>query len=451
MDILNSLLNSISTFLVNIVVILFYHCFRDTNLLWNKKKVLLLALTAFCNFILLIFVPDGTISFLISLIDVYIILRDYKGRKVPSFLKLLFFTIAFQTFVETTAMVVLTFIYPQFLINTANTENIDQMIAAMTYLLSGTGQLIIYLIAIVFFGIAFLCLYPLYKNGVVMRSGRKETWIILAFAYISSFFCGFALWYYDDHVFLRYCLAVLIAILSLIFPFFLFSRPVSEYYRKRTALQESHIQAELSHFQQRQQMQEETSRFRHDIRNNLLCINDLLEKGNAEGASQYLKNLLSIVESLSPKYVTGDPMVDSILDLKVQTMEQNGIRFELDGVLAGGLPWKPVDICNVFANALDNAIEACQKVAPEKRQISMTIKSTPQFWFVTIQNSVAKAVDVAKLFQKNGGYTSKSNADAHGIGTYNMKYTVESYGDMLKAECTDETFTLEIMIDKSSS
>ena len=109
-----------------------------------------------------------------------------------------------------------------------------------------------------------------------------------------------------------------------------------------------------------------------------------------------------------------------------------------------------MDICNVFANALDNAIEACQKVEPERRQISMSIKSTSQFWFITIENPVAEAVDTSKLFLKNGGYTSKANADKHGIGTYNMKYTVESYGAMLKAECNDETFKLEILIDKSS-
>ena len=80
----------------------------------------------------------------------------------------------------------------------------------------------------------------------------------------------------------------------------------------------------------------------------------------------------------------------------------------------------------------------------------MIIKSTSQFWFITIANPVTVAIDTAKLFQRNGGYTSKSDSAKHGIGTYNMKHTVEANGAMLKAECTDETFRLEIMIDKSS-
>ena len=80
----------------------------------------------------------------------------------------------------------------------------------------------------------------------------------------------------------------------------------------------------------------------------------------------------------------------------------------------------------------------------------MTIRSTPLFWFVTIENPVFERVDTSKLFQKNGGYTSKADASQHGIGTYNMKNTVESYGAMINAECTEESFRLEIMIGKSN-
>ena len=58
--------------------------------------------------------------------------------------------------------------------------------------------------------------------------------------------------------------------------------------------------------------------------------------------------------------------------------------------------------------------------------------------------SVSRAVGLLK----NGGYTSKSDSSRHGIGTYSMKQTVESYGAIMKAECTEKVFTLEIMIDK---
>lgn len=156
-------------------------------------------------------------------------------------------------------------------------------------------------------------------------------------------------------------------------------------------------------------------------------------------------------ERLSAKYVTGDEMLDCIVSAKAGSMEQRGIKFRLDGVLAGGLGWKPMDICSVFANALDNAAEACMQLPEEMREIEMKIKSTPQFWFVRIENPVKEPVNVGLLFQEKGGYTTKQNAGKHGIGTYNMKHTVESNGGMLQAECTNLRFILEIMIDKTAS
>ena len=81
----------------------------------------------------------------------------------------------------------------------------------------------------------------------------------------------------------------------------------------------------------------------------------------------------------------------------------------------------------------------------------MKIKGTAQFWFLRIENPVLSPVKVELLFQEKGGYTTKQNANQHGIGTYSMKHTVEANGGMLKAECRDLRFVLEIMIDKNSA
>ena len=102
-----------------------------------------------------------------------------------------------------------------------------------------------------------------------------------------------------------------------------------------------------------------------------------------------------------------------------------------------------------FANALDNAMEACMQLPEDARYIDLTIRSTAQYWFISIENPVLHDVDVRRLFQKNGSYTSKTDTDQHGIGTYNMKHTVERNNGILQAHCQDQHFTLEIMIDKS--
>lgn len=134
-------------------------------------------------------------------------------------------------------------------------------------------------------------------------------------------------------------------------PMFIYYIRINEYFQARSAHQERYIEDELAHFQQYKQAQEETARFRHDIRNNLLCIRDLLETGKTDEASDYLNDLLEVSDALRAKYVTGDEMLDCIVASKAVRMHEADIPFQLDGVLAGGTNWKPMDICNVFANA----------------------------------------------------------------------------------------------------
>ena len=308
------------------------------------------------------------------------------------------------------------------------------------------------LLITVFFCPVFHCLYrSLYKQGIIISCGRRERFFTVIYTifslilYIVIFISG------KEGSATLTIMACSVVLFAALFPIFIYYSRISEYYRERTQYQETYLQAELAYFQQYKQAQEETRRFRHDIKNNLLCMNEMLRSGRPEDAAEYLQGLLDTVTLLSAKYISGDEILDCILSAKVGMMEQKQIKFQLDGVLAGGLPWKPIDVCNVFANALDNAIEACEQLSPEQRFITMKLKATPQFWFIRIQNPVARDVDVSRLFLEKGGYTSKSNSGLHGIGTYNMKHTVESYGGILKAECSNQQFLLEIMIDKSSS
>lgn len=457
---LSVIVNSIAAFFVCVATVLFLRCFYDTAFFWGKKKVLLFLLVTIIRAAAFLMFPDyyNLINWIFMIPYCFVASYDYGGKMTTGIWRYFKYLMFIQMLVNIYCILAavctsqyfgenINVIYNEYMSNNEYVPNAETL-----YQLLNGERLIIDIIGAVFFVITFFLLYSVYKKGVVVHCGKREIWLIFAVWFL-SYALLFIVMYglmIDEYVYIRYVLAFLGAVFSYLFPVFVYFTRYSEYYRTRTKIQEQHIHAELAHFQQYRQSQEETSRFRHDIRNNLLCINDMLQQGKSDNASEYLKDLLEIVENTSRKYVTGDDLLDSIVGVKAQIMEQYGIRFELDGVLAGGLTWKPMDICNVFANALDNAIEACQKVDPEKRQISLIIKSTPQFWFVTIANPVAEAVDTSKLFQRNGGYTSKSDSAKHGIGTYNMKNTVEAYGAMLKADCTNEIFKLEIMIDKSS-
>jgi len=239
--------------------------------------------------------------------------------------------------------------------------------------------------------------------------------------------------------------AVGIFVLGLAVPVIMIIATAERSLKEKNKSQEAYLAAELEYIGQYKKTQVETKAFRHDIKNNLAMTQMMLESGRTDEAREHISDMLGRVSALSPKYVTGDEMLDLIVTMKADKMDELNIRFTLDGVTDGGLNIKPMDMCSVFANALDNAIEAASKC--EDPFVTLNIKRTDKFFVIKLTNSAAKKIDVGKLLATTG-YTSKSDKDHHGFGLMNVRRTVEDYDGILKAESEDKSFTLSIMLPR---
>lgn len=217
--------------------------------------------------------------------------------------------------------------------------------------------------------------------------------------------------------------------------------------REKNKSQESYLAAELEYIGQYKKQQVETRAFRHDIKNNLAIAHMMLEQDKTDEARAYISDMLGNVSALSPKYVTGDEMLDIIIAMKADKMNEMNIAFTLDGVVDGGLKMKPMDMCSIFANSLDNAIEAASKC--ENPFVSFSIKRTDKFFVIKITNSASEKIDTGKLLASSG-YTSKDDKEHHGFGLMNIRRAVDDYNGMIKAESSVDSFSLSIMMPRSN-
>ena len=249
----------------------------------------------------------------------------------------------------------------------------------------------------------------------------------------------------ERYNFMSVMFAVGIFILGLAVPVIMIISTAERSLKEKNKSQEAYLAAELEYIGQYKKTQVETKAFRHDIKNNLAMTQMMLESGRTDEVREHISDMLGRVSALSPKYVTGDEMLDLIISMKADKMDEMNIKFTLDGVTDGGLNIKPMDMCSIFANALDNAIEAASKC--EDPEVTFNIKRTDKFFVIKITNSAAKKIDVGKLLATNG-YTSKSDKDHHGFGLMNVRRAVEDYDGILKAESEDKSFTLSIMLPR---
>lgn len=299
--------------------------------------------------------------------------------------------------------------------------------------------------------IALYVYFSLYRKQIYLNFGIGERVIMILFNLYMLLLYGVSLVQHEESAEIAEEIEgvvsafYVIVLVSFYFVFLavLVKHRMTVYYKKGQEYQKTWMEQELRHFTEYKLAEEETRRFRHDVINNLSCIEAFLQEGKLEEAKRYVEVMLGEVKSLSPAVVTGDEMLDCILSSKWDTMKQEGISFTLDGVLDRGLSWEPIDICTVFANAVDNAIEACRKVEGERR-ICLNLKYTKNFYCIELKNSAGET-DIGKVFGESR-YTTKKDTELHGYGLQNMKRTLEKYDSDMEIELAEGYFVVRMIV-----
>ena len=239
--------------------------------------------------------------------------------------------------------------------------------------------------------------------------------------------------------YMQYELGVIMLSMGIVVPILMITVISRRYALEKTALQEDYISAELDYINQYKKNQTETRAFRHDIINNLSMLSVMHEEKKFDEIEEYLSTLLNDISSKSSQYITGDEMLNCIIGMKSSKMEEEGISFTLDGAIEGGLGIKPVDICSIFANALDNAIEACENIEDDDRWISMSLENSDKAVNIKLKNAISSEEQ-----------TKKKDLGLHGSGMHNIKTTISKYGGTCNSKTEDGEYTLSISISKNN-
>jgi sensor histidine kinase regulating citrate/malate metabolism len=114
----------------------------------------------------------------------------------------------------------------------------------------------------------------------------------------------------------------------------------------------------------------------------------------------------------------------------------------VDGALLDFL--NAMDICSIFGNALDNAIESVLKITnKEKRLIHITVTQQKSFLLIRFENYYEGDLK----YQDRGVLaTTKKEKGFHGYGIKSIRYTVQKYGGAVDIAAQNNWFDLEILI-----
>ncbi|MCD8073934.1 MAG: GHKL domain-containing protein [Lachnospiraceae bacterium] len=198
-------------------------------------------------------------------------------------------------------------------------------------------------------------------------------------------------------------------------------------------------------YSQSKEVADRVNRQYHDLKNTLLYIQNCTDQ---EQIRQELGKMLEQIRPYETELNTGNQAVDVILNQKLALCQENHIRCVpyIDGSLLDFMD--PLDICTILGNALDNAIEACLKIADEqKRQIRIRISLKNQMLSLHVENSCESLPT-----EKDGQLlTDKPDASAHGFGIRSIRHTAEKYGGQLSYRVTEGQFVLDLLLPVSDA
>ncbi|MBU7595766.1 ATP-binding protein [Metabacillus halosaccharovorans] len=180
----------------------------------------------------------------------------------------------------------------------------------------------------------------------------------------------------------------------------------------------------------------------HDLKNQIIALR---AEEDADKRNEYLTMMENEIKFYEAQFKTGNHVLDTVLASKNIYCIKNSITLTCvaDGTMLNGIDI--IDICTIFGNALDNAIEYEQQIKEEdKRLIHVSVFAQKGFLMIRFENYFEGELKL----EGDLPVTTKENSYYHGYGLKSIRYAVQKYGGVVNVDQKDNWFELKILIPK---
>ncbi len=199
----------------------------------------------------------------------------------------------------------------------------------------------------------------------------------------------------------------------------------------------------INQYQQYQQSKENIdviNRKYHDLKHQIAVLRTETDQ---DRRNAFLDEMEQDIKNYEAQNKTGNHVLDTLLTSKSLYCARKNI--ELTSVVDGKLLdfMYTMDLCSIFGNALDNAIECEQRIQDHsKRLIHLSVSAQKGFALIRVENYCEEKV----RFEDHLPLTNKADKTLHGYGMKSMRHAAQKYGGTLMADQSNNWFELKILI-----
>lgn len=194
------------------------------------------------------------------------------------------------------------------------------------------------------------------------------------------------------------------------------------------------------------QKEREIKEIRHDMRHQVLVIQELLLRGEYDKLKEYVHQYAKT----QPASVSGSYckhfVMDMLLRMYAGLADQHKTQYKVLAKLPDALPVSDVDLCVIISNVLENALEATQKLPVEKRLVEVRIGEANDHIAIVIKNSFDGNVN-----EDRGRFFSRKKEGRLGVGIDSVRSVVAYYNGRTIFYSQMNTFFSEVLIPLSAN
>ena len=183
--------------------------------------------------------------------------------------------------------------------------------------------------------------------------------------------------------------------------------------------------------------------YRHDARHHMLALSALLQEGKAEAALDYVSDWQGQLTQIESRSWCKNAAVNAVLSACISQAEAVGCAVETRVSLPETLPVEELDLCVALANAMENAIHACQaqsQGAPRRIKLELTLQDNRRLT-LHVENSCERAVEFGA-----DGLPTGERRPGHGQGLKSMVSVAQKYHGMLQCDWAEGVFSLWLVL-----
>lgn len=232
--------------------------------------------------------------------------------------------------------------------------------------------------------------------------------------------------------------------IGLLFAIVSYVKNTNDKIEKMLVMEKQIKQLEVQYYETLLKKEDATRRYRHDMNNHFVCLDELMQHRDIQGARLYIKEMQEYMQHIKNySFNTGNKMLNALLNYYVTQMDEN-VVVSVKGRFKKTVAISDTDMCTIFSNLIKNAVEALQYCGQQKGFFSVEIDEGEKFVKVRIKNSMKS--DNLELDKEGNFRTTKADKKNHGMGILNVKEAIQLNGGNLQFYVAEKQFCSQVIL-----